>query len=357
MVNTTGKLITARQFSKLGVVSFDLMISGNGKLYRLNGVIAGGSDDLLDHVFAVINALPLEVGPSLAYKLAFCVNVQCLDRSISVLILHNVGSAIGGDSRQLFVQGKSCAGQRFVILIDLIGNNFIGENNVLVRFGLTLAIAIRVVGEYQISFVRVAGRTKDSIRIQTGGIFDRDCGAVGCTERLHIINRNSQLFICRIPIAGVFTSVQSFITDLDGGDISISQVIHGIDKLHIVGVEVAHIAQSSSQLVRNNIADIVVGRILPVSSSASGIVFVFDLLLKGGDISFYLRGNSFRAAHQQKGQVRSIVFAFHGGNVFDQIIASRRKSNAASTFGFVSGQVTVSNKSRKLSGVFRIKFC
>ena len=82
----------------------------------------------------------------------------------------------------------------------------------------------------------------------------------------------------------LFRSGQSFITDLDGGDIIISQVHHGIDKLHIVGVEVAHIAQSSGQLIRNSIADIIVGRILPVSSSASGIVFVFDLLLKGGNI-------------------------------------------------------------------------
>ena len=134
---------------------------------------------------------------------------------------------------------------------------------------------------------------------------------------------------------------------------------HGIDKLYIVGVEVAHIAQSSGQLIGNSIADIIVGRILPASSSrfANGIVFVFDLLLKGGDISFYLRGNSFRAAHQQKGQVRSIIFAFHFGNVFDQIIASIGKFNGAGTRGFGIRQIAVSYKGCKLSGFFSSESC
>lgn len=153
---------------------------------------------------------------------------------------------------------------------------------------LPRASAIRVVGEYQISSVRVAGRTNDSIRIQNGSILHNDLGAVGCTVLLHVINRNSQLFLCSIPSGFVLASGQSCIIDLDGGDTIISQVIHVIDKLYIVGVEVAHIAQSSSQLVRNNIADIIVGRSCQpvVADSPMEFVFVLNLLLKGGDMRF-----------------------------------------------------------------------
>ena len=93
----------------------------------------------------------------------------------------------------------------------------------------------------------------------------------------------------------------------------------------IVGVVVAQIAQSSSQLIRNHVADIVVSRILPVSSIASGIVFVLDLLLKGGDISFDLRSYRGCTAYLQQAQILCIVLTGNVSGINDQVVTGARQ--------------------------------
>ena len=208
------------------------------------------------------------------------------------------------------------------------------------------------------SEVRVACRTDISRSIQSSFVLNSDYRVGSGAKSLYISNLDFQSFGGSVPREIILGRFQSSIVDFDSSTISdIGQICHGIDKLYIVIVEVIQIAQSSSQLIRNSVTDIIVGRILPVRSIVSGIVFVFDLLLKGGNIGFYLGGNSFSAAHQQKGQVRSIVLAFHGGNVFDQIVAGRGKSNGASTSDFGSGQIAVSYKGSKLSGFFSSESC
>ena len=226
----------------------------------------------------------------------------------------------------MFKQFKSSTGQLSVFRIDLISLYFIGKNNVFVRGSFTVTLTIRVVGEYQMSVVRVTCGTNSSSRIQSSIVLDSDYRTVDSTKNLYISNLDLQSFGGCIPSEFILGRGQSSSVDFDGSTISdISQICHGIDKLYIVFIVVVQLAQSSSQLIRNHIADIIVGRILPVRFNAGGIIDVLDLLLKGRNISLDLRSYRGCTAYFQQAQILCIVLIGNVSGIDDQVITSARQ--------------------------------
>ena len=297
------------------------MCSSDGEKQLCHSVITSRSYNLNQFVIAIINTVPLEI------------HFRSISNGIgAILMFSSIHNTLGFPSKvtagifDMFKQLKSSTGQAIEIRIDLISVYFIGKNNVFVRGSFAVTLAIRVVGEYQMSLIRVAGRTKDSSIIQSSFVLNSDYRTVDSTKNLYISNLDLQSFGGCIPSEFILGRGQRSSVDFDRSTISdISQICHGIDKLYIVFIVVVQLAQSSGQLIRNNIADIVVSRILPVRFNAGGIIDVLDLLLKGGDISLDLRSYRGCTAYLQQAQILCIVLIGNVSGIDDQVITSARQ--------------------------------
>ena len=229
------------------------MISSNREFDRVDCLVAGRDRRLGQDIVAVIQALEAEGGSGA------CLSIQ----------FDSLKAAV----RHLLLQLECCAFEGFAVLVDLVHIHLVGEgDNDILRclLGLLARLAflinIRVAAVFQLTGVDIARLAKDCVLIEDCGEEDFDFGLIQvCVVNLVLTVAPGQLQVEGMLVLRQLIIFHSLSVDRHRGDL-----IHGKALLHRVmeGDEVCQIIryvvrQCRGQSVRNFIADVIVGGILP----------------------------------------------------------------------------------------------
>ena len=141
----------------------DLVIGGHGEGDRLDGVVARRGRGLGQDVVAVVETGEGEGG---------------------VLARGELLDGLGAAVLKLLFELERGALQRFLVLVDLVHDDLVGEDDDVVprglagRGALAALLGVRVVGELELGLVHVALIAEHGLLGERGGVVDGDLGVV-----------------------------------------------------------------------------------------------------------------------------------------------------------------------------------
>ena len=257
--------------------------------------------------------------------------------------------------------------RRVTLIEGLVDIQLVSEDDDLILRGLAsrsvraIASVVRVVGIVEPSLVRVTRRTNHSIFVQRGCIFDSELATfsnsngltLGISKRLDIVDGEGESAISsgssRIQSQGVLGRRNDSIAILNSKARSfrISQTSRlVISKDQLVGLVrreiILVLRQGGGQLERDFIVHIVIGGILPVALSTSGVVDVLDLLFEGRLVSLTGDGHVFIANNPDNIQRLSIITGHSIIFVLGQVVTGRnlcQRSRCSEIGAILSSQV------------------
>jgi hypothetical protein len=144
------------------------MVSGNGEIYVVDGVISRRGRGLAQAVAAIVQAGEGERGTSVVLN-----NGDCLP---------GIGCAVGALVKLL--KSEFSAGQGLLIAVNLVDDSLVGEYDDLIGgslAGVAGAALVVVIGELKVNCIRVAGRAKFCVVVQRSGVLY--CDYAFCSER------------------------------------------------------------------------------------------------------------------------------------------------------------------------------
>ena len=255
----------------------DSMISVDSKGDGADGVVVGGGYSLGQCVHAVIQTGQRK------QSLVGRVNFHRNDIFRAVL--------------ELFGQSELCTFQRLTVLIDLVHDHLVGKDDDVIPRGCARAITARVVGVLQLCLVDVAVCPQNSVIVQFGLVGNGNGRISSNTSNIfQIIKydlkgafsvRRSTVFFGKDLIIGIRDYRTVFIAEMDFHRTGVkgqTLFFHIVESVVIRLIGIIVFGNSALQAEGDVIADVVVGRILPVRNIAGRIVGVLQLFLKFGNI-------------------------------------------------------------------------
>ena len=240
-----------------------------------DGIVVGGGYSLGQRVLAVI-----QTGQC---KLSFArVDGHSLDNFRATI--------------NLFGQSELCTFQRMIVLIDLVHNHLVGKDDDVIPRSFARAVTARVVGVLQLCLVDVAVCAQNSVLVQlrlVGNGNDRISSNTSDFFQIikydlkgAVIVRRSTVFFGKDLIIGIRDYLTVFIAEIDFHSAGVKgQTLFFliVESVVILAIGIIVCGNSALQAEGDVIADIIVGRILPVRNIAGRIVSVLQLFLKFGN--------------------------------------------------------------------------
>ena len=286
-----------------------------------DGIVVGGGYSLGQRVLAVIQTGQRKqrlVGP---------VNGHSLD---------NFRAA-----SDLFGQSELCTFQRMIVLIDLVHNHLVGKDDDVIPRSFALAVTARVVGVLQLCLVDVAVCAQNSVLVQlrlVGNGNDRISSNTSDFFQIikydlkgAVIVRRSTVFFGKDLIIGIRDYLTVFIAEIDFHSAGVKgQTLFFliVESVVILAIGIIVCGNSALQAEGDVIADIIVGRILPVRNIAGRIVSVLQLFLKfGNSTALRIDGNIANNGNEVSGirlraRQRTIL-------ILDQVVTANNISSTA----------------------------